>query len=110
VGIGGTLTSPAPILVRVAVLVLAVPVRREEVALAEPADGELGEPLDCLSRPVPHSSRGSSGRPGRAGRSPSTSPSVGGEAVPKPPVVAGVVVTAPAGTTADTAIFPQTSQ
>ena len=87
VGIGGTLTSPAPILVRVAVLVLAVPARREEVPRAEPAEGELADPLDRPSRPVPHSSRSSRWRPRSAGRSPSTSPSVGG-AVPTPPVVA----------------------
>src|SRR5438105_531468 len=106
VGIGGTLTRPAPILVRVAVLVLAVPVRREEVPRAERAEGELPAPLERPSSPLPHSSPWSCGRAG--GRSPSTSPSVGGDTVPTPPVVP--VVPAPAATTWATAIFPQTLQ
>src|SRR5438105_5078960 len=108
VGIGGTLTRPAPILVRVAVPVLAVPARREEVPRAEPAEGGLAEPLERPSSPLPHSSPWSCGRAG--GRSPSTSPSVGGDTVPAPPVVPVPVVAAPAGTTWATAILPQTLQ
>jgi len=115
VGIGGTLTSPAPILVLVAVRVLAVPVRRDEVARADPPEGELAEPWDIPSRPLPHSSPWSAGRSGsamlrRRNPSASTSPSVGGEAVPKPPVVAVRAPPAVARATAATAILPQTSQ
>jgi hypothetical protein len=50
VGIGGTLTRPAPILVRVEVLVLAACVRREVEARAEAVEiGELGSPLTAAA-------------------------------------------------------------
>ena len=98
-GIGGTLTSPAPILVRVAVLVLKVPVRREVVTRPEPAERALAEPLGGMS------------------------PSVGGDAVSTPPSVwppspatwpprfrSATLALAASAASLDIAIFPQTSQ
>jgi hypothetical protein len=110
VGIGGTLTRPAPILVRVAVLVLAVWVRLEVEGRPEPVEGELGEPLGSDSAGDGGPTSGIASASG--GNAPKrTSPSVGGEAaVPGPAVVPPPAVVAAAGTAVATAILPQTSQ